>query len=181
MYQFRIRLLQGQHSIWRRILVSEDTSFRRLHEYISLIMDWDPSHSFDFFFKDIYYYIEGRNIEVNPNFGLFSDMEELSSSLEPISHYEEHFSDCIYTHYSNENWKMDVLLETKREGNAPPSVIEYCGDNPPKQMEYSEYLEMAEALEDPFSPEALAIREYFNMIGIDSFDMEIVNQKLKNI
>lgn len=161
--------------------MSEDTSFRRLHEYISLIMDWDPSHSFDFFFKDIYYYIEGRNIEVNPNFGLFSDMEELSSSLEPISHYEEHFSDCTYTHYANENWKIDLLLEAKREGKEPPSVIAYSGDNPPTEMEFSEYLEMAEALQDPFSSEALAMREYLDKMEIDSFDMETVNQKLKNI
>lgn len=180
MYQFKIQLLQGNNSVWRRILVSEDTSFRELHEIISIVMDWDVFQSFDFFFQDIYYYIEGKNLDFNPNFGLFSDDEELFRVLEPISLYEDHLSSCIYTHKSKELWKMELSLEAKTAEKTNVQVTEFYGENIPSSMDVEAYMEMSEALQDPFCSEAASIRKYLADRGVQFFDIENCNKKLNS-
>lgn len=181
MYLFKINLLQSNNNIWRRILVSEDTSFRKLHEIISIIMDWDSSEIFNFYFQDLCYNIDGKIIDINPNFGLFSDMEELISVLEPISFYKDHFNHCIYSHNSLVNWKMSFHLEKVDEIKSFPEVLEYNGDNPSFEISMEETIEIAQAMQDPFSAEAMWMKSYLEKKGIERFDIDSVNEKLQKI
>ena len=181
MYQFKINLIQSNNNIWRRILVSEDTSFRKLHEIISTIMDWDSEELFNFYFQDLCYNIDGKIIDINPNFGLFSDMEEFLTVLEPISFYKDHFSYCIYSHHSGGKWQLSFQLEKMDEIKAYPQVLEYYGDNPSAQISMDEYAEIQKAMEDPFSAEGIWMRNYLEEKGMEPFDIEKVNAKLQKL
>jgi len=43
-YQLRLVLTGISPMIWRRLLISSETSIAQLHEYIQICFDWDNEH-----------------------------------------------------------------------------------------------------------------------------------------
>ena len=73
-YQLRLVLTGISPMIWRRLLVSSETTIAELHEYIQICFDWDNEHLH-------YFRIQGKNYHVE------DPKDPALSTLDKIIHY----------------------------------------------------------------------------------------------
>jgi hypothetical protein len=54
-YQLKVTLEDIKPPIWRRILVTGNTTLSKLHRILQVVMGWDDYHLHQFIINDIYY------------------------------------------------------------------------------------------------------------------------------
>jgi hypothetical protein len=101
-YQFRLVLTGISPMIWRRLLISSETSIAQLHEYIQIAFDWSGEHLHCFRIQGKHYgtaYVGGISFEDNSHKLLLSRFR---------LHPRESFR---YEYDFTANWQVDIRLE----------------------------------------------------------------------
>jgi hypothetical protein len=88
--------------IWRRLLLSSETSIAQLHDYIQIVFDWSGEHLHCFRIQGKDYgiaYLGGISFEDNPHEML-------------LSHFRLHPQESFRYEYDfTANWQVDIRLE----------------------------------------------------------------------
>ena len=140
--QLRISLAEITPRIWRRVLVSPDTSLDQLHAMIQLLFSWYDYHLYEFSFKD-------RRFQAPDTESDAEDATQVTLRalrLKPGDSIE-------YTYDFGDDWLHQIEVEPAtdfRDMNATPWLIdgERCG--PPEDCGGPHrYMELLGALDQP--------------------------------
>jgi hypothetical protein len=170
-YQLKITLIGSKPPIWRRILVSNDTTLDKFHTVLQIAMGWTNSHLHQFISNGLFYGIK------DDDFGFDMDIEDEDKyKLNQLLKSEK--DTIIYEYDFGDGWEHKVLLEkiihfntdnklpicTKGKRACPPEdcggiwgygdLIDILNDS-----EHSEHESMLEWLGDEFDSEALDIEQ----------------------
>jgi hypothetical protein len=178
-YQIKVTLKASKPPIWRRILVTSDTSLQELHHILQIVMGWEDYHLHMF---DI-----GGQVFGDPDddeYGDFGTKAEWRYKLNqvvpgPGSKFE-------YEYDFGDSWVHIVQVEKvlpEEEGVQYPVCVKGKRSCPPEDVGgiwgYQEFLE---AMQDPDHPEH---EEYTEWIGDEfdpeAFDLEEINAYLRQM
>ena len=178
-YQFKITLDGITPAIWRRFLVSSNTTLDRLHDTLQIVMGWTNFHLHMF---EIY----GRRLSDHQ----YEDFEELDTEDErnfrlrkSIGHAGLRFQ---YVYDFGDGWRHTLLLE-KTQPPDPTMHLPVCLQGkracPPEDVGgIGGYAHFLEILRDPTHEEH---DSYLTWVGgkfaPNAFDLELVNQNLRKI
>lgn len=152
-------------TIWRRVEVSSDYTFKRFHRVIQVAFGWENLHSFVFYegeTKDCLHIFMPHEDDIAKGKDNMADAS--TTKLKDI--FSDNFKHLTYSYDSNDNWIHEITLEeikdndikrphcTEGEGMCPP---EGCGG----VQEY-EHIKMI-FREKPDSDEARRCREWLFM------------------
>ena len=178
-YQLKVTLNDTHPPIWRRILAPGNTTLRKLHDILQIVMGWQDSHLHQFVIDGVNY--GDPVVDEAGDLGLQSEarykLSQLISTRPARFQYEYDFGD---------SWEHSVLLEKIRPpepGVRYPLCLAGQRACPPEDVGgvwgYQSFLE---ALADPDNPEH---DEYLEWSGgdfdPDAFDLEAVNASLRRM
>lgn len=178
-YQLNITILDSNPSIWRRVLIGDDTLLPDLHKIIQSVMGWTNSHMHQFIQRGVCY---GAS---DP----WGEMEVKNYEKIKVSSLLKKENDrLIYEYDFGDNWAHDIVLEKiseKEEGQYYPVCIdgenacppEDCGGiwgyedmlmilNNPGHEEYEDTLEW---LGDDFDPQDFNKEEVNQLLQSEDF------------
>ena len=161
-------------SVWRKVEVPGDYTFKRFHKVIQVAFGWENLHSFVFYESEDK---EKLHIFMPHEDDIAMGKDRMADAT--ITKISDVFSDdyrrLTYSYDSNDNWKHEITLEeitnedikrphcTEGEGMCPP---EGCGG-------VREYEHMKSIFRDkPDSSEARRCREWLFMEGDEILDPE---------
>ena len=101
-YQIKIMLRDSKPPIWRRLLVSSDTTLYQLHEIIQIAMGWTNSHLHQFIVGDEYYSIPDEDDWIEYE-------DERKYKLQKITDTEGF--KFIYEYDFGDSWDHQILIE----------------------------------------------------------------------
>ena len=101
-YQLRLVLAGISPMIWRRLLISSETTIAQLHQYIQVAFDWSGEHLHRFRIHGKDYgiaYLGGISFDDNPH-------------AVPLSRFRLHRRESFRYEYDfTANWRVDIRLE----------------------------------------------------------------------
>jgi len=103
-YQLRIILKDIRPPIWRRVLISGDTSLRKLHKAIQILMDWEDYHLHSFT-------VGGTRYGIPDPEGLWDTGEKDDRRFRLAEVVPAAESRMRYIYDFGDNWEMDILVE----------------------------------------------------------------------
>ena len=171
-YQLKVSLRGIKPPIWRRILVTGDTTLDILHGILQTAMGWSDEHLYEF-------EIHGASY-IDPSLLEDAIDEKTVYLAQLISHEQEKF---LYLYDIGDCWKHDILVEKIlpiEEGTQYPVCIdgkrtcplEDCGGT-------SGYDNLLETIKDPYHPEHEEMLESLpEDFDPEKFDIEYVNREL---
>jgi hypothetical protein len=177
-YQLKITLLDSKPPIWRRMLVTSDTTLHKLHGIIQETMGWTNSHLHQFILNEEYY--------SQPEFGLaeegFEVKNEKSAKLGRLNLIEE--SRFIYEYDFGDSWHHEIVVEKLLQPDAKmtyPVCIAGKRACPPEDCGgvwgYENFLDAIRRKSHPEHEETLTwIGGTFDS---EAFDLNRVNQALR--
>jgi len=181
-YQIKIALENIRPPIWRRILVSGDTTLDEMHDIMQAIMGWWDYHLHQFIVHGEYY-----GVPDDEYIGWREMRDEQNYTLEPLIPAEKF--KFVYEYDFGDSWEHKLLVEkimtpqeVQRLHAGPlPVCLKGKRSRPPEDVGgvwgYANFLQ---AIGDPEHPEH---DEYLEWAGGDfdpeRFDLEEVNQALQ--
>ena len=180
--EFKVTIDIEKHNIWRRVIVPNNITFKKLHDILQIVFDWKDYHLHDF------YIFDGDETVANlvcsdDAFEYPNDLPMILETGIKLSEYIPKYSRIKYNYDFGDDWQH--YIEVKRiienyhqnypvclagEGNAPPEDVGGEGG-------YDEFLE---AIFDPKHPEHRDMVEWGRMQRYSDFDIELVNRRLKS-
>jgi hypothetical protein len=101
-YQFRIVLCRVSPLVWRRLLVTSETSLAELHYSLTIAFDWSGEHLHRF-------RIHGRDYGITQCNGIVFDED---ARRVPLSRFHLHCGEPFRYEYDfTADWKLDIRLE----------------------------------------------------------------------
>jgi len=176
-YQVKVTLDGIRPPIWRRILVTSDTTLSKLHRILQAVMGWDDYHLHQFIINETYY---GKP---EPNFR-FEVKNEEGVKLEKVVFRDK--TKFIYEYDFGDSWYHNILIEKilpldtdkhypvciKGKRACPP---EDCGGE-------GGYYHFLEAIQDPDHTDHEDMLEWVGgCFDPEAFDINEVNRVLKTI
>jgi hypothetical protein len=175
-YQLHISLKGLKPPIWRRVLVSSDTTLRKLHAIIQEVMPWGDSHLYAF---EIYGEQYGEPFDDG-----FAPMK--SDERVKLSQVLTNKKDTIeYTYDFGDSWEHKIVLEDILEVDpsiAYPICIAGKKQCPPDDCGGIWGFEnLVEILNNPEHPEHKDMAEWFgdDTFDVHEFDLDEINDRLK--
>jgi hypothetical protein len=175
LYQFKVTMTDITPPIWRRLLVSNTASLRRLHLAIQIAGGWGNCHLHVFD-------IAGTRYDPRDPFGelhFHSDAHARLNALplSPGSRFQ-------YLYDFGDGWKHEVLLEEVRTaGEAPAFPVCLAGERafPPEDSGgVPGYYRMLRILGQPEHPEYKETRAWVGQqYDPEFFDLGLVNERLR--
>lgn len=176
-YQLKVTLRDSKPPIWRRILVTEETTLAQLHDIIQRVMGWENYH--------LHMFRIGGAIYGDPaddEFGSMGTKNETRFRLNQVGLREK--STFTYEYDFGDSWEHTLLLEKiipAEPGTHYPLCVTGKRACPPEDVGgiwgYTEFLE---AIADPNHKEH---DEYLEWIGGDfdpeTFDLDEINELLQ--
>jgi hypothetical protein len=115
-YQLRLLLVGVSPVVWRRLLVSSETSIAQLHEYIQTCFEWSGEHLHRF-------HIQGKDYGISYVGGIIFDD---NPHTVPLSRFRLHRQERFRYEYDfTAGWQMDIRLEKTLPLN-PHGIIPLC-------------------------------------------------------
>ena len=103
-YQLKISIRGAKPPIWRRVLVTSDSTFYDLHNIIQSIFNWEDYHLYQFYGSRRYTDIQ--SVEKGMGYG------EVDATQYQISQELKQEKDKIrYTYDFGDDWEHDIVLE----------------------------------------------------------------------
>jgi hypothetical protein len=178
-YQIKITLRDSKPTIWRRLLISSETTLTKLHQIIQIAMGWTDSHLHMFT-------IAGERYSA-PMPGDPSHLIELgakSSQRVKLNKLVTAGDKFIYEYDFGDSWEHEILVEKMLPAEQkPPVCITGKRACPPEDVGgvwgYTTFLQ---ALKDPKHPEYAMFTEWIGgSFDAETFDLEAVNQALQQL
>lgn len=172
-HQLKVTLKHFRPPIWRRILVTGDTTLDRLHQILQAAMGWTDSHLHQFKVRGKFYGV------LNDDYlGWLEMLDEEKFNLNEIVKGER--GKFVYEYDFGDSWEHDVVVEKilpPEPGMHYPIYIKGRRACPPEDVGgvwgYAEFLD---ALRDPEHPEH---EGYWEWVGgefdPEYFDLDEVN------
>jgi Plasmid pRiA4b ORF-3-like protein len=114
-YQLRLVLAGISPMIWRRLLVSSETTIAELHEFIQICFDWDNEHLHCF-------RIQGKNYGVAYLGGMSFDED---ARLVRLSRFRLHCGESFrYDYDFLAHWRVSIRLEEKLPWSS--RIVPFC-------------------------------------------------------
>lgn len=179
-YQLRISLEGSKpEEIWRRFLVSGNTTLSKLHRVIQAVMDWTDTHLHEFIIDNVAY------SEPDPEFGVEGVQNEKKVHLYQVAPRPR--KSFLYVYDFGDDWAHKVTVEKIMDKHERFSGKPVClgGERacPPEDSGgiYS-YYEKLDIIEDPGDPDYEDILEWLgDDFDPDYFDVEETNEILKKM
>jgi hypothetical protein len=176
-YQLKVKLIDSQPSVWRRVLVPDNIKLSRLHHILQVVMGWTNSHLHQFRVGDDLY-CAPEDVEFDdPNY-----RDEHRHTLADIAVCEK--DSFIYEYDFGDCWEHQVLVEALLPPDRKAAVCldgknacppEDCGGIPG-------YFEMLDAIANPKHERH---EELIEWLGGDfdpkHFDLQQTNAQLKRL
>ncbi len=182
-FQMKVTLQGIKPPIWRRFLVTSDTSFERLHEILQAVMGWSDYHLYEFQFA------HERVAVADEEFDLFSEGQVHVPGETPIVGLFSREKKCAYMYDFGDGWEHVVQLEKVLE-EEPASGCPVCVKGarmcPPEDCGgVWGYEELLAILKNPAHPEYEEKTEWLlegapdgEVFDPEAFDLERVNEAL---
>ncbi len=173
-YQIKISLVGARPPIWRRVLVTDNTTLAQMHDIIQAAMGWADYHLHQFMINGEYY---GR-----PHPDDFYDMkDERRYTLKGIVSGEKF--KFRYEYDFGDGWLHDLLVEKilplDPKTNYPLCIKGKRACPPEDVGGVWGYEEFVEAITNPKHPEHQDMLEWSGEFDPEEFDLEEVNSRLK--
>ncbi|MGD8239838.1 MAG: tetratricopeptide repeat protein [Armatimonadota bacterium] len=173
-YQLRIDLAGFRPPIWRRVLVTSDTTLATLHWIIQVAMGWDNSHLHHFEIGGIRY--------SDPEFDLDFVQDETRVSLEELGLRVKSRLDYCYDF--GDDWEHTIrvqkILPAKQRTGCPVCTTGRRAAPPEDCGGIGGYGAILEALRRPDDPENADLLEWVgDEYDPEAFDIESVNGRLQ--
>ncbi|MBU0568609.1 plasmid pRiA4b ORF-3 family protein [bacterium] len=179
-YQIKVSLRGIRPPIWRRFQVTGDTSLRKLHEVLQVVMGWGNYHLFQFIIYGTYFG------EPHSDYG--SEMKDAQKTrLDGIALGEK--TKFIYEYDFGDSWEHELLVEKilpVEEGVIYPICLKGKLACPPEDCggiwgyadllkiirdpENEEYEEMRKWAGEDFDPEEFDPDEINRMLGSSGYN-----------
>jgi hypothetical protein len=172
-YQFRLSLKGIRPPIWRRLLVRNDITLRRLHNIIQVAGDWWNYHLHEFVVSGMYY---GRP---DPD-GELPHMSDAHVRLRNLPLTEGEVFAYVYDY--GDHWGIDILLEKVlplEEASGPARCLGGARAFPHEDAGgVTGYGLLCEALADPTHEEHESYRTWAGDWQPEAFDLAETNRRL---
>jgi hypothetical protein len=177
-YQLKVTLEDIKPPIWRRILVTGNTTLSKLHRILQVVMGWDDYHLHQFIINDIYYGTP------DPDFG-FEVKNEKNAKLEKLFSLDNEKSTFFYEYDFGDSWYHSILIEKImpfEPGKHYPVCIKGKRACPPEDCGgVGGYYHFLEAIQDPEHPDHDDMMEWREDFDPEAFDIDAINLWLKSV
>jgi hypothetical protein len=179
--ELKVTLGLENRYVWRRVVVPDHITFKKLHDILQIVFDWKDYHLHD------YYIFDGDKPFVNLVCSTedLEDQDDLPIIMETdkiLSDYMPKYSRIKYIYDFGDNWEHYIEVEKSIENYSAnyPKCLDGEGNTPPEDVggEYG-YEEFLKAISDPIHPEHKSMVDWGKMQGYRDFDIESVNRRLK--
>jgi hypothetical protein len=207
-YQIKIEMIDSP-SIWRRVVMPSDATFRRLHDVIQYVFNFQDYHlySIDLLkdnmkvtnneeaYQEHQYYkknrkeLEDQLKDIPPEFAKFEKrrLERLRTVVRyptgiKIDKYIEEYGELHYTYDFGCDWQILITLEQVIEDYhyGYPTLLDGEGTAPPEDVGgFDGYHEFLEIFHNPKHPEHKEVREWAEEQYYRDYDPEFINSMLK--
>jgi hypothetical protein len=178
-YQLKISLMDSNPEIWRRVLVSGNTTLGKLHRIIQHVMDWTDSHLHEFIVKDVSY------ADPDPEMEMDRSKNENRIRLYEIAPVAK--SSFVYVYDFGDGWehkiKVEKIMDHHERFSGRPVCLEGESACPPEDCGgiYG-YYDMLEIIKNPKHPEYNDTMEWLGgEFDPNVFDLDETNQILKKM
>ncbi|MBN1680929.1 MAG: plasmid pRiA4b ORF-3 family protein [Anaerolineae bacterium] len=176
-YQIKITLKDSRPPIWRRLLVSGDTTLAKLHRIIQETMPWQDYHLHQFMVGDVYYGVPSSEDWYEVKSEHHVKLSQIAPREKATFTYEYDFGD---------GWLHTLLVETILPPDPEkklPVCIKGMRACPPEDVGgiwgYETFLE---AIKNPAHEEH---HDYLEWVGgafdPEAFDLAAMNERLKKL
>ena len=177
-YQIKVTLEGIRPPIWRRILVTGDTTLSKLHRILQVITGWGDYHLHGFIINDTYYGIS------DPDYGLEMNNEK-NVKLEKLVSFENEKPKFFYEYDFGDSWYHSILIEKIlpiEPGKYYPVCIKGKRACPPEDCGgEGGYYHFLEAIQDPEHPDHEDMMEWEEDFDPEAFDIDTINQWLERV
>jgi hypothetical protein len=174
-YQLKVTLLGIEPPIWRRILVSADSTLGQLHDVLQIVMGWTNSHLHEFRVgDDLVFGLPDPDRE-------YPAGNELRTTLRQVA---KQGSVILYLYDFGDSWEHEITVEQITPGDAG-AAVPTCVDGqrraPPEDCGgVSGYAHLLEVLTDPDDDEhADMVKWVGGSFDPERFDLAAVNADLR--
>ena len=172
-YQLKITLSDTDPPIWRRLLVSSDTTLATLHHILQVVMGWEDYHLHQFSVGGLGYGPPGKGL------GLRNENNVNLSQVAP-----EAGATFVYQYDFGDGWDHIILVEdalAAEPGVTYPVCLAGKGACPPEDIGgVWGYYAFLEAVQDPNHPEHDDMVEWVgHEFDPEEFNLGEVNRTLK--
>jgi hypothetical protein len=175
-YQIKITLKRSRPPIWRRVLVTSDTTLSALHRIVQSAMGWHNAHLHLFEHAGEYY------AAPRPDGGL-SDWALNVDDYTVGEIFADEGQKVIYQYDLGDSWKHIVLLEKILPLDPQedyPVCIKGRRACPPEEIGGTwGYEYFLEALQDPQHPDHDEYMEWGAGFDPETFDLDEINEELR--
>jgi hypothetical protein len=178
-YQLKITLVDSKPPIWRRILLSSETTLLQLHHIIQVVMPWEDYHLHQFEINGEYY-----SAPLPDGDWLEDTLDERRVKLRKIVPGEGF--KFIYWYDFGDSWYHNLLVEKILPLN-PEQQLPLCIKGkracPPEDSggiwSYPNFLE---ALNDSTHPDHEMLTDWIGgSFDAEAFDLEAINKRLRSL
>lgn len=178
-YQLRIILKDVRPPIWRRIQIAGDTSLRKLHKAIQILMGWEDYHLHSFTIGVDLYGIPDPE-------GIFDVGEKDDRRYRLADVVPDAESRLRYVYDFGDNWEMDILVEKilpPHENFKSPLCMAGKRAGPPEDCGGAwGYENLLEIIKAPHHEEYESMMEWLgNKFDPEAFDPVAVNLELLRV
>jgi hypothetical protein len=178
-YQLKISLRYSRPPIWRRVLVTEDTTLAKLHHIVQIVMGWDDYHLHQFEIRGRYY-SDPEQMEDD----VFGNEDEHEHQVTLGDLFRNPKAKFRYRYDFGDNWEHEILIEKilPPEGQTRyPVLIGGARACPPEDSGgIGGYYDKLEVMRNPRHPEYEEIVEWMGEeFDPESFDAEWINKNLR--
>jgi hypothetical protein len=178
-YQLKVTLKDSSPPIWRRILVSGDTSLPKLHRILQTTMGWWDCHLHQFVIHGQDYGAPDHQID----FGQPTVNEKGVKLIDVIDGPKDRF---VYEYDFGDSWTHQIAVEkiVPRDESQPyPICVAGARACPPEDCGgIWGYREFLKAIKDPNHEEHESMLEWIGgQFDPEAFNMDGVNAALKGI
>ena len=181
-FQLRVSLLDSNPLIWRKILVSKDTTFFELHHIFQIVMGWKNYHLFEFNVEG-YRIAEIAEEEKASGYGDDQLLNSRTVTLKDLITKKDTFK---YSYDFGDNWQHLIKVEDflEKDNNLKyPICIDGQMNCPPEDCGgIGSFYASLEILKDKKHPEYKETAQWFGKsYNLEIFDKEKANLQLKKL
>lgn len=178
-YQIKVTLQHTRPPIWRRILVTSDTTLAYLHHILQIVMGWKDSHLHQFTIREEYYSEYPEYLSDN---GDIYDAADFTLAQVVVGENDK----LIYEYDFGDSWEHTILIEKiipPEPGKSYPVCIKGKRACPPEDVGgVWGYEQLIEAVLNPSNPRHDEINEWYGGdFEPELFNLEAVNSELKDM
>lgn len=178
-WQLKVTLKGSSPPIWRRILVSSDTSLAKLHRILQLAMGWWDCHLHQFEIHGRDYGVPDRELD----YGQPTVNERGVRLVDVIDGVKERF---VYQYDFGDDWSHQIVVEKvvpREENQRYPVCVAGARACPPEDCGgIWGYRDFLEAIKDPKHEEHESMLEWVGgHFDPEAFNLVWINQRLREV